>query len=108
MQQEWIRVYQRMLRQVIKDKALTGQLLRVLLYLVAYQGYGQGVMVRQATVAEELGIPRPNVSRALRLLCERGWISRKRTLTGVMMYCLSKGLAQKGQQAQPRRKEGTS
>lgn len=94
---EWVRVYQRVLRQVVREPAMTLQPLRVLLYLLSQQGYGRGLVLNQGYVAEALGMPRSNVSRALRELRRQGWVSRTRTPTGAVLYCVSSRLAQKGQ-----------
>lgn len=58
---------------------LTGEQCRVLLCLLAYEM--DGVMgPKQKEIAEELGMPEPNVSRSIKALIDAGLISR--TITG--------------------------
>ncbi len=95
---EWVRVYQRGLRRVVRDPLLTGEVLRVLLCVMAYQGYGRGVVLQQATMAKELGLHPVTVCRALKRLCVQGVLMKQRTQTGVLRYCVHTDLIHKGKE----------
>lgn len=59
------------LRAIAADKALTGETLRVLVYLMGRLDYQNYLNVRQSEIAQQLGIYQSNVSKALKLLIER-------------------------------------
>ena len=64
----WIMNSQEALELLAKDRDLTGETLRVLLFLMAYLDFENWIQIPQSKIAKNLGLQKQNVSRAIILL----------------------------------------
>lgn len=69
---EWMQSSQSFQRELAKRKDVTGEVLRVYLYLSSRLDYENVIRVPQVEIAEELDLQPSNVSRATRKLVEIG------------------------------------
>lgn len=67
---------QEALTAIASDPELSGEALRVFLYLNGRLDFENLFQVPQTEIAEALGIKRPNVSRSMKMLLEKGIILR--------------------------------
>ena len=74
----WFIMFQNFLEQLAKDRELTGTHLRVLFFLFSKVDFENWVQVPQRVIAKELGIPRPEVTKVLKVLSEKGIIQKVR------------------------------
>ncbi len=72
------------LLRIVKDARLSGQSLRVLLFLYASVEYGAFSPVTPAIIASELLVHQSSVKRTIRTLIELGYI-KKRHETGKLV-----------------------
>lgn len=72
----WYMSSQDALEAIAKDPDMTGQVLRVFLYLCSRLDFENFIQVPQVEVAEELGIGKDRVSRAVALLESKGILIR--------------------------------
>lgn len=73
---EWFVMAQDALLKLATDKDLTIEPKNVLLYLMARLDFENFIQVPQTEICEALGMKKPNVSRAAKLLVEKGIIIR--------------------------------
>jgi len=64
----WFVMFQDFLEQLAKDKDFKGQDYRVLNYMLSKLDWENWVQVPQRVIAEDLGIPRPEVAKSLKKL----------------------------------------
>lgn len=67
-------ISQSALVKISKDKELTGETIRVFIYLCSRLDFQKYVQVRQKEIAEYLGLRATNVSRAISMLGRKGII----------------------------------
>ena len=72
----WIMNSQDALELLASDRDLTKESLRVLMFLMARLDFENWIQVAQKEISEKLGIKRPNISKAISLLEEKGIILR--------------------------------
>lgn len=72
----WFVVSQEPMAMLAADKDMTLEPHRVLLYLMSRLDFDNFIYVTQAEIADYLGIKKPNVSRAMKLLERKGLILR--------------------------------
>ena len=70
----WIMNSQEALELLASDKDLTKESLRVLMFLMARLDFENWIQVTQKEISEKLGIKKPNISKAVSLLEEKGII----------------------------------
>lgn len=63
-------IYQSSLAYISSQKGLTGETLRVFLKLLSCLDFNNFIRVSQSELAKEIGIPRPNVTKAIKKLQE--------------------------------------
>ena len=61
----WIMSSQEALELLAKDKELTGETLRVLLFLMAHLDFENWIQITQSEIAKNLSLQKQNVSRAI-------------------------------------------
>ncbi len=72
----WVMNSQEALEIVAKDKELTGESYRVLFFICARLDFENWVEIPTIEIAQELELKRPNVSRSMKILEEKGIILR--------------------------------
>jgi len=70
----WIMTFQDSLKMIATDDDMTGQTLRVLVFLMSTLEFENYITIKQITIADELKIDKTNVSKAMRLLVDKGII----------------------------------
>jgi DNA-binding transcriptional ArsR family regulator len=70
----WFVMFQSFLRQLARDKDLTGQDHRVLNLMLAELDWENWVQIPQRAIAEELGMPQPKVAKSIKKLSQKGII----------------------------------
>ena len=65
----WVAVYQKVITQVAKEK-LTGEQYSVFLYLLGKVDFENYLTISQKELSDELNMKQPNVSKAIKKLCE--------------------------------------
>lgn len=73
---DWMQVNQNFLREFAARRDVTGEVLRVFMYLNARLDFENIIQVPQTEIAEELGLKPPNVTRSLKKLEDLGVILR--------------------------------
>lgn len=79
-----------------KDKDIRGRTRAVLDYLMGKLAFENYIAVTQQEISKELGIAKGNVSFSVRLLCEKGIISRGQKLGRSFAYKLNSNFGWKG------------
>jgi hypothetical protein len=70
----WIMTFQDSLKLIATDKDMTGQTLKVMLLLMSDLEFENYITIKQVAIAKELGIHKVDVSKAMKLLVEKGII----------------------------------
>ena len=70
----WMMTFQDSLAIIATDDDMTGQTLKVLLLLMSELEFENYITIKQVTVAEKLKIHKPDVSKAMRILVNKGII----------------------------------
>jgi DNA-binding Lrp family transcriptional regulator len=79
------------------DREITGEALRVLVYVLGRMDFENWLRLPQAEVAHALGMHKQNVSRAIGRLVEKGVIEKSgTTVGGAHLYRVSHKLAWRG------------
>ena len=92
----WVMTFQNSLVKLSKDKTVTGEQLRVLLFLMGKLDFENYIHVPQVDVARALEMQPSNVSRAIAALTAKGVLVRGPKLGRVVTYRLSSGFGWKG------------
>lgn len=72
----FVMTFQDALKALAKDRTMTGEQWRVLSFLMSRLDFENYIYAPQTEVAKELGMKKPNVSRAVTALIQRGIIHR--------------------------------
>lgn len=72
--EKFLMIFQDAFAYIAKDKTLTLETKNVLLYLLSRLDFENFVLVPHVEIAQELGMKRPNVSRAVKVLVEKNII----------------------------------
>lgn len=72
----WIMNSQEALETIAKDKDFTGETFRVLMYLLSRLDFENWIHTPLQEIADELGMKRPNISKAVNLLESKGILVR--------------------------------
>lgn len=88
--------FQEAFLQMAKDKDMTGEVTRVLHYLFANLGFENYIVLPQRQIAEELNIKKENISRAMKILTEKGIIVEGPKLGRTKTYRLNNKYGWKG------------
>lgn len=67
----WMMTFQKSLEEIAKDPDLTGEHLRIFMYLCARLDFENWIQQSQKEIAEALGMQKQNVSRAIKLLVQK-------------------------------------
>ena len=70
--------FQKSLEEIAKDPDLTGEHLRIFMYLCARLDFENWIQQSQKEIAEALGLQKQHVSRAIRMLTQKQIISVER------------------------------
>ena len=70
----WIMTFQDSLKLIATDKDMTGQTLKVMLLLMSCLEFENYIAIKQVAIARELGMHKVDVSKAMKLLVEKGII----------------------------------
>src|ERR1044071_828698 len=92
---EWVWLFQEGCRVLRRDQAITLQPLRVFLFLAESLTFGAMVRMSQSAMAQALGMPDSNVSRALKVL-ERAGVVLRETRGRQTFYGLNSDYVYKG------------
>ena len=65
-------IFQDMLIEIAKDREMTGETCRVLMYLLGRLDFENHIHATQGDAAAALGLQKTNVSRAVKTLCDKG------------------------------------
>ncbi len=103
----WMMLHQDKSRELAQDPNLKGNDFRVYLYLFSVIDYENFIQVSQAELSRELGINRPNVSRAFARLIKHGVVIAGPKVGNIKTYRLNSEYGYKGkvtqlQKAMPR------
>lgn len=79
------------LEEIATDRGLKEMDLRVLLALLAYSQGFSTVEIPQTEIAQKLGLKASHVSRAIRNLCNKGFIEKKRVGRKLVGYHFALG-----------------
>ena len=92
----WMMTFQDSLAKIATDDDMTGQALKVMLLLMSELEFENYITIKQVTIAEKLKIYKSDVSKAMRLLVDKGIILKIKegTTTG---YKLNPHYGWKGQ-----------
>jgi len=72
--ESFIMVFQEAFKALAKDKEITYEARRVLDLLFSKLDFENYILVPQTEIAQELGMQKPNVSRAIKILIQKGII----------------------------------
>ena len=72
LKESWFMFFQSACEQLALDKDLSGETFRVLMHLLSTLDFENYILIQQSEIAEKLEMKRPNVSRAIKQLLERG------------------------------------
>jgi predicted transcriptional regulator len=80
----WIMTFQDSLELIATDKDMTGQTLKVMLLLMGNLEFENYITIRQVAIAKKLGMDKADVSKAMKLLVDKGIILKVKegTTTG--------------------------
>lgn len=92
----WFMLYQEALERLVTDKDITFDPTRVLIYMFAHVDYENHIWLSQAEIADALGMKRPNVSKAIKLLLEKEIIALGRKVGRSHTYRLNPDFGWKG------------
>lgn len=70
----WIMTFQDSLKLIATDKDMTGQTLKVMLLLMGNLGFENYITIRQVAIAKELDMHKVDVSKAMKVLVDKGII----------------------------------
>lgn len=79
---------QALFKQIAMDQEITLEAHRVLNILFANSISESCVKISQRDICKELGMKPPNVSRAIKILINKGIITKNPHFSGGSMYCL--------------------
>ena len=88
-----IRVFQDGLFELAKDKDLTGDALRTILGVLSHLEYEGTFSMSLSSLAKDLGVNRAAMSRAVKLLVEKGYLKVSKTTGQVKTYVVDPGFA---------------
>lgn len=83
-------------KEIAKDKDLNWESGRVFYFLLGSLDYQNFVLIRQKNIAEELQMSQPQVSRALKKLEKKGYVTIQDGVDRVKAYRISSEAAWKG------------
>jgi biotin operon repressor len=86
---------------LIADKELGGEAVRVFLGIAAHMGYQNEAMVCQVDLAEKIGLHQSAVSRALKKLIAKGYVVEKKS-GRLKLYTVNPEVAFKGRPRGPK------
>ena len=95
----WMATFQDSMLWMAKQ-GLTGEQWNVFMAMGSKMDYNNYIRIRQADLAEELGIPRPHVSRAIKKLLELDIIAQGPRAGLCKTYILNPNIGMKGHQKQ--------
>ena len=72
----WIMTNQEALLALATDREISGETYRVLMFLLYKLDFENFIQVSQVEIAQALGMRKSNVSRAVRVLCDKGILLR--------------------------------
>ena len=76
--EDYIMVFQESVRSLLENVRLTNEEFRVFFYLLSITDFENWILMSQSEIGQRLGMKRPNVSRALKRLEEKGLIYSER------------------------------
>lgn len=94
--ESYVRMFQHALDVVAKDKALSGETLRIWMKLLSELEDDNYMQLQQTKISEEMGIQKTHVSRAFRQLMEAGYLEEGPKSGRAKSYRVSPELAWKG------------
>lgn len=68
----WFMMFQDTLIEIAKDREITGEVYRVLFYILSQMDFENRIRATQAGAAAALGLQKTHVSRAFKTLCDKG------------------------------------
>lgn len=92
----YVRMFQQALDVVAKDKALSGETLRIWMKLLSELEDDNYMQLQQCVIAEEMGINKTHVSRAFRQLMEAGYLEEGPKSGRAKSYRVNPEIAWKG------------
>ena len=94
--ERWFMAFQDSFAEIAKDQDLKGETLRVLMYLYSALDFENFIHKCQKDIAEDLGMQRQHVSRAMRLLTSKEIVLESPKIGNVKCYRLNPNYAWKG------------
>ena len=70
----WFMAFQEAFLEMAKDREMTGEVVRVLHYFFGKLDFENYIHLAQSEIAAALGLQKTNVSRAVKILCDKGII----------------------------------
>lgn len=94
--EEFFMAIQEAFEALAKDKDLTGKPMSVLMYMFSKLGFENYIYLQQLEISEALGLHQPHVSRAIKLLLDKGIILLGPKLGRSRAYRLNSNYGWKG------------
>lgn len=88
--------FQEAFLEMAKDREMTGEVVRVLHYFFGKLDFENYVHLAQSEIAEALGLQKTHVSRAVRILCDKGIILKGPKVGRSITYRLNSHYGWKG------------
>lgn len=92
----WFMMFQETLIEIAKDREITGEIYRVLFYLLGKLDFENYIHFTQGDAAAALGLQKTNVSRAVKTLCDKGILLKGPKVGRSSTYRLNSGYGWKG------------
>lgn len=92
----WFMAFQDPILSIAQDKELSGEPLRVLLYLMSKIDYENYLQVMQKRISEDLDMHKVNVSKAIKMLVDKGIILEGPKIGQCKTYRLNEHYGWKG------------
>ena len=92
----WFMAFQEAFLAMAKDREMTGEVVRVLHYFFGKLDFENYIHLAQSEIAEALGLQKTHVSRAVKILCDKGIILKGPKVGRSITYRLNSDYGWKG------------
>ena len=96
LKENWFMFFQNACEKLSKDKTLSGESFRVLMYLLSHLDFENYIIIKQAEVSQELDMQRSHVSRAIKQLTDKDILIKGQKLGRTYSYKLNTTYGWKG------------
>ena len=92
----WFMGFQEAFGLLARDKTLTGETLRVWMHLLSILGFENFIVIEQKEISKAIGVHVPHISRAIKVLVEKGLLIKGPRVGRSCAYRLSLKAAWRG------------